>query len=192
MTNRARTSTTTCRSLHPRRRVARNRGQDPCRLGVSTWWPGTRRPADVGRDQQCCAVMCRGTRSASPARPSSAPFPARTTRLRQRIHRGSLPAIEDRWGGWYVTGTRVPARHAGNLPLFIPPASPRRGPRASRSRAARHERLSHPLQHVVLADGADHRLTCSTCSRGQPGRRGSASSEGGRSGDAIVDTCSCG
>ena len=28
--------------------------------------------------------------------------------------------IEDRWGGWYVTGRRVPARHAGNLPLFMP------------------------------------------------------------------------
>ena len=28
--------------------------------------------------------------------------------------------IEDRWGGWYVTGKRVPARHAGNLPLFMP------------------------------------------------------------------------
>lgn len=28
--------------------------------------------------------------------------------------------IEDRWGGWYVTGKRVPAKHAGNLPLFMP------------------------------------------------------------------------
>jgi hypothetical protein len=26
----------------------------------------------------------------------------------------------DRWGGWYVTGKRVPAKHAGNLPLFAP------------------------------------------------------------------------
>jgi hypothetical protein len=28
-------------------------------------------------------------------------------------------SIEERWGGWYVTGTRVPARHMGNLPLFM-------------------------------------------------------------------------
>ncbi len=28
--------------------------------------------------------------------------------------------IEDRWGGWYVTGRRVPPMHAGNLPLFMP------------------------------------------------------------------------
>ncbi|MEY4635142.1 MAG: hypothetical protein RJA55_940 [Acidobacteriota bacterium] len=27
--------------------------------------------------------------------------------------------IADRWGGWYVTGKRVPPKHAGNLPLFM-------------------------------------------------------------------------
>jgi hypothetical protein len=27
--------------------------------------------------------------------------------------------IDQRWGGWYVTGKRVPARHLGNLPLFL-------------------------------------------------------------------------
>jgi hypothetical protein len=27
--------------------------------------------------------------------------------------------IEERWGGWYVTGKRVPPRHMGNLPLFV-------------------------------------------------------------------------
>ena len=25
--------------------------------------------------------------------------------------------IEDRWGGWYVTGTQVPTRHLGNVPV---------------------------------------------------------------------------
>ena len=28
--------------------------------------------------------------------------------------------IGERWGGWYVTGKRVPARHMGNFPLFMP------------------------------------------------------------------------
>ncbi len=28
--------------------------------------------------------------------------------------------IQERWGGWYVTGKRVPARHMGNLPLIVP------------------------------------------------------------------------
>ena len=27
--------------------------------------------------------------------------------------------IQERWGGWYVTGKRVPARHMGNLPLIV-------------------------------------------------------------------------
>jgi hypothetical protein len=31
--------------------------------------------------------------------------------------------IHERWGGWYVTGRRVPARHMGNFPLFMPQRS---------------------------------------------------------------------
>jgi hypothetical protein len=34
--------------------------------------------------------------------------------------------LSRRWGGWYVTGRKVPSRHMGNLPLFMsgdPPAS---------------------------------------------------------------------
>jgi len=27
--------------------------------------------------------------------------------------------IEERWGGWYVTGKKVPRRHMGNYPLFV-------------------------------------------------------------------------
>ena len=31
--------------------------------------------------------------------------------------------IEDRWGGWYVTGTQVPAKHLGNVPVLHVPTS---------------------------------------------------------------------
>jgi len=31
--------------------------------------------------------------------------------------------IEDRWGGWYVTGTEVPARHLGNVQVYHAPKS---------------------------------------------------------------------
>jgi hypothetical protein len=31
--------------------------------------------------------------------------------------------IEDRWGGWYVTGTQVPVRHLGNVPVMHVPHS---------------------------------------------------------------------
>lgn len=34
--------------------------------------------------------------------------------------------IAERWGGWFVTGARVPARHQGNVPLIQP--APRTGP----------------------------------------------------------------
>jgi hypothetical protein len=40
--------------------------------------------------------------------------------------------IDERWGGWYVTGRRVPPRHMGNLPLIMPEAG-----RASHRQAAR-------------------------------------------------------
>ena len=28
--------------------------------------------------------------------------------------------IGERWGGWYVTGKRVPMKHMGNFPLILP------------------------------------------------------------------------
>ena len=31
--------------------------------------------------------------------------------------------VEDRWGGWYVTGTQVPQRHLGNVPVLHVPRS---------------------------------------------------------------------
>jgi hypothetical protein len=34
--------------------------------------------------------------------------------------------IAERWGGWYVTGRRAPARHMGNLPLFTSAPIPER------------------------------------------------------------------
>jgi hypothetical protein len=34
--------------------------------------------------------------------------------------------IEERWGGWFVTGRQVPSRHMGNQPMLQP--TPRKGP----------------------------------------------------------------
>ena len=39
--------------------------------------------------------------------------------------------IEERWGGWYVTGKKMPPRHMGNYPLLLPKAVPPPPPRAS-------------------------------------------------------------
>ena len=63
--------------------------------------------------------------------------------------------IEERWGGWYVTGKRVPARHMGNLPLIMAEADRRAaaGARVAR-RAVRSQRLPHAVQRHRGADGA--------------------------------------
>ncbi len=37
--------------------------------------------------------------------------------------------IEDRWGGWYVTGAQVPAKHLGNVPVLHVPTFVRAGRR---------------------------------------------------------------
>ena len=39
--------------------------------------------------------------------------------------------IEERWGGWYVTGRHAPAKHLGNLPLFMAPPFPESAARLS-------------------------------------------------------------
>ena len=63
--------------------------------------------------------------------------------------------IQERWGGWYVTGKRVPAKHMGNLPLItatpldvLPPA------RASLEGQFDLYRLPHTVQRHRGADGA--------------------------------------
>ena len=40
--------------------------------------------------------------------------------------------IEDRWGGWYVTGAQVPAKHLGNVPVLHVPKSYERAVTAPR------------------------------------------------------------
>lgn len=39
--------------------------------------------------------------------------------------------IEERWGGWYVTGAKLPPRHMGNYPLLMPKPTAPPPPRAS-------------------------------------------------------------
>jgi hypothetical protein len=39
--------------------------------------------------------------------------------------------IEERWGGWYVTGRHAPPKHLGNLPLFTAPPFPESAARLS-------------------------------------------------------------
>ena len=67
--------------------------------------------------------------------------------------------IEDRWGGWYVTGTQVPARHLGNVPVVHVPRSYVRADVAPRldvgSLGLRRERVPDAAQRCRRAAGAE-------------------------------------
>jgi hypothetical protein len=65
--------------------------------------------------------------------------------------------IQERWGGWYVTGTRVPARHMGNLPLIV--AKPIDVPPPARASLAGQFDLSGyltPYSDIVALMVLDH------------------------------------
>jgi hypothetical protein len=80
-----------------------------------------------GREQQCLRCHVSWDTLGVPGRTILSTFP----RTDDNAYANGFTVdhykpIEDRWGGWYVTGKRVPAKHAGNLPLFMParPAIP--------------------------------------------------------------------
>jgi hypothetical protein len=67
--------------------------------------------------------------------------------------------IQERWGGWYVTGKRVPARHMGNLPLITP--KPLDTPPPARVSMEGQFDLSHyltPYSDVVALMALDHQV----------------------------------
>ena len=67
--------------------------------------------------------------------------------------------IEDRWGGWYVTGAQVPAKHLGNVPVLHVPtllrARQHRAETDDRKRGFRHRRVPDPAQRRRRPDGAE-------------------------------------
>ena len=77
--------------------------------------------ATFGRDQQCLSCHVSWDTLAVAGQTILSTFPRRNDNdYANGFAVDHYRPIEDRWGGWYVTGKRVPARHAGNLPLFAP------------------------------------------------------------------------
>jgi len=77
--------------------------------------------ATFGRDQQCLSCHVSWDTLAVAGQTILSTFPRKNDAdYANGFAVDHYRPIEDRWGGWYVTGTRVPARHAGNLPLFMP------------------------------------------------------------------------
>ena len=73
-----------------------------------------------GREQQCLSCHLSWDTLGVPGLTVLSTFPRKTDRdYANGFFVDHYRPIQERWGGWYVTGTRVPARHAGNLPLFM-------------------------------------------------------------------------
>jgi len=84
---------------------------------------GARRaaPATFGRDQQCLRCHLSWDTLGVPGLSVLTTFPRRSEM--DYANGGAVDhykPIEERWGGWYVTGKKVPARHMGNYPLIVP------------------------------------------------------------------------
>ena len=76
--------------------------------------------ATFGRDQQCLSCHVSWDTLAVAGQTILSTFPRKTDAdYANGFAVDHYRPIEDRWGGWYVTGKRVPARHVGNLPLFM-------------------------------------------------------------------------
>ena len=80
---------------------------------------GTSSPA-FGRDQQCLRCHLSWDTLGVPGPTILSTMPRKSDRdYADGFTVDHYRPIEQRWGGWYVTGKRVPARHMGNLPLFM-------------------------------------------------------------------------
>ena len=77
--------------------------------------------ATFGRDQQCLRCHLSWDTLGVPGMSVLTTFPRRSEM--DYANGGFVDhykPIEERWGGWYVTGKKVPPRHMGNYPLIIP------------------------------------------------------------------------
>lgn len=77
--------------------------------------------ATFGRDQQCLRCHLSWDTLGVPGLSVLTTFPRKSES--DYANGGTVDhyrPIEERWGGWYVTGRTVPPRHMGNLPLIMP------------------------------------------------------------------------
>jgi hypothetical protein len=77
--------------------------------------------ATFGRDQQCLRCHLSWDTLGVPGLSVLTTFPRKSEM--DYANGGFVDhykPIEERWGGWYVTGMKVPPRHMGNYPLIVP------------------------------------------------------------------------
>jgi hypothetical protein len=77
--------------------------------------------ATFGRDQQCLRCHLSWDTLGVPGWSVLTTFPRKSEM--DYANGGFVDhfkPIEERWGGWYVTGKKLPSRHMGNYPLIMP------------------------------------------------------------------------
>lgn len=96
--------------------------QDPVMGSVFYTVPQANVPqAGIGRDAQCLRCHLSWDTLGVPGLSVLTTFPRKSED--DYANGGTVDhyrPIEERWGGWYVTGRKVPARHMGNFPLIMP------------------------------------------------------------------------
>jgi hypothetical protein len=88
--------------------------------------------ATFGRDQQCLRCHLSWDTLGVPGMSVLTTFPRKSES--DYANGGFVDhfrPISERWGGWYVTGKKVPAHHMGNFPLIMPKPMPQPPARAS-------------------------------------------------------------
>ncbi|MDO8679369.1 MAG: hypothetical protein Q7R30_12510 [Acidobacteriota bacterium] len=76
---------------------------------------------NLGREQQCLRCHLSWDTLGVPGMSVLSTFPRKTKDdYANGFFVDHYRPIAQRWGGWYVTGKRVPAKHMGNFPLFMP------------------------------------------------------------------------
>lgn len=134
--------------------------QDP-RLG-SVFYTIQQQPspsATFGRDQQCLRCHLSWDTLGVPGPTMLSTFPRKSDRdYADGFTVDHVRPIEQRWGGWYVTGKRVPRRHMGNLPLFV--AAPIATPPARVSLEGQFDLTGYPTPYsdVVALMVLEHQL----------------------------------
>ena len=88
--------------------------------------------ATFGRDQQCLSCHLSWDTLGVPGLSILTTFPRKSEM--DYANGGFVDhyrPISERWGGWYVTGKKLPARHMGNFPLIMPKPMPQPPARTS-------------------------------------------------------------
>ncbi len=113
-----------------------------------------------GREQQCLRCHLSWDTLGVPGMSVLSTFPRQSERdYANGFFVDHYRQIQERWGGWYVTGKRVPARHMGNLPLIV--AKPIDAPPPSRVSLEGQVDLSGyltPYSDIVALMVLDHQV----------------------------------